>query len=400
MSPFVKFEEDIIKAYQMINGNFDNVTDSLFTELNKTLTPFLTEMLNSYYFEGDFEATCGYSERNECFFINYHNDRKCGPFTELDYVKYDDKAPVDYNIQIDSEKLIETLKEIDPVYSLIYEDSPIKRQLNLINKKELEFTTIHVTSDNIYDVFASLHNIGVYEKNWDKHRKYQIASSLQKNLKTLNKLAFVNFDNNINRTFIIAHNKHQIAGLSCIANYSSFDSSDIENLDDQYFARKYMAYSSYVAVSSQFRGNGLGVELMKKTFEHAKKNKLVMIRSGSTEDGHDYLKKGVDNLVLATKDTAIVNSCDEGSFNEFCKIITNIKNEKEYDEFYEKLKPAMAKISEVSINYDKLADLHENDHEERLKIRLEGLAIVGDVSKKFQDSFKPSTPNRKNKNHV
>lgn len=161
-----------------------------------------------------------------------------------------------------------------------------------------------------------------------------------------------------------------------------------------------MAYSSYIAVSSQFRGAGLGVELMKKTFEHAKKNKLVMICSSSTEDGHDYLKKNIDNVVLNSKDTAIVNSCDEGSFNEFCKIITNIKNEKEYDEFYEKLKPAMAKISEVSINYDRMTELDDGDYDKRLQLRLEGLAIVGDVSKKFQDSFKPSTPTRKIKNHV
>lgn len=103
---------------------------------------------------------------------------------------------------------------------------------------------------------------------------------------------------------------------------------------------------------------------------------------------------------MNSKDTAIVNSCDEGSFNEFCKIITNIKNEKEYDEFYEKLKPAMAKISEVSINYDRMTELDDGDYDKRLQLRLEGLSIVGDVSKKFQDSFKPSTPTRKIKNHV
>lgn len=384
----------------MINGNFENINDSLFMQLNKKLTPFLNEMLNSYYFEGDFKATSDYDNNEDCSVINYHEDNTFSPFLDLGYLKYDDKKPVDYNLQVDPEKLITALKTIDPIYALIYEDSAVKRTLNLINKKELDFTTIYVTNDNIYEVFAQLHSISHYDKSWNQHQKYQIERTLQSDLKNLNKLSFINFDNNINRTFIIAHNKHQIAGVSCIANYSSFDSYDIENVQDQYFARKYMAYSSYIAVSSQFRGAGLGVELMKKTFEHAKKNKLVMIRSSSTEDGHDYLKKNIDNLVLNSKDTAIVNSCDEGSFNEFCKIITNIKNDKEYDEFYEKLKPAMAKISEVSINYDRITESDDGDYDKRLQLRLEGLAIVGDISKKFQDSFKPSTPTRKIKNHV
>ena len=401
MSPLVKFEEDIIRAYQIINGNFENITDSLFTELNKKLTPFLNELLNSYYFEGDFKATSDYSERDENFVINYHEDETCHPFLELGYLKYDDKATIDYNIQVDSEKLIAALKEIDPVYSLIYEDSPIKRQLNLINKKELEFKTIKTTSENIYEVFSQLHSIGHYEKNWNKHQKYQIESSLQDDLKILNKLSFVNFDGNINRTFIIAYNKNQVAGLSCIATYSRFDEYDKED-KDQYFARPKMAYSSYIAVASQFRGNGLGVELMKKTIEYANKNKMVLLRSSSTNEGHSYMKENIDNIVLKTKDTVIVNATDEGFFNEFSTIIRNVKNEKEYDELYEKLKPAMAKISEISINYDQKSELYGDDYEKKMELRLEGLKAVGKIVKEFQDSYKtPKEKNiRKNKNHV
>lgn len=401
MSPFVKFEEDIIKAYQIINGNFENVTDSLFTELNKTLTPFLNEMLNSYYFEGDFKATSSYSEKNECFVINYHDDEDCSPFLELDYLKYDDKDPVDYNIKVDSEKLIAALKEIDPIYSLIYEDSPIKKQLNIINKKELEFKTIKTTSENIYEIFSQLHTIGHYEKNWNKHQRYQIESSLQDDLKKLNKLSFVNFDGNINRTFIIAYNKNQIAGLSCIATYSRFDEYSKED-KDQYFARPKMAYSSYIAVASQFRGNGLGVELMKKTIDYATTNKMVLLRSSSTNEGHSYMKENIDNIVLKTKDTVIVNATDEGYFNEFSNIIRNVKNEREYDDLYEKLKPTMAKISEISINYDQKSELYGNDYEKKMEFRLEGLEAVGKIIKEFQDNYNISKEKniRKNKNHV
>lgn len=401
MSPLIKFEEDIIKAYQKINGNFDNITDSLFTELNKTLTPFLNEILNSYYFEGDFKATFNYSESDENFVINYHDDEICHPFLELNYLKYDDKAPVDYNIQVDREKLISTLKELDPFYSLLYEDSPIKRKLNLINKKELEFMTIKTTSENIYEVFSKLQSIGHYEKNWNKHQKYQIESTLQDNLKRLNKLSFINFDGNINRTFIIAYNKNQVAGLSCIATYSRFDDFDKEE-KDQYFARNKMAYSSYIAVASQFRGNGLGAEIMKKTIEYANTNKMVLLRSSSTNEGHSYMKENIDNIVLKTNDTVIVNASDEGYFNEFSKIIRNIKNDKEYDDFYERLKPTMAKISEVSINYDRISELYGDDYEKKMAFRLEGLEVVGKIIKEFQDIYSTPTQNntRKNKNHV
>lgn len=399
MSPLIKFEEDIIKAYQLVNGNFENINDSLFIELNKKLTPFLVEMMNSYYFEGDFKATLDEDKDGETSIINYHVDETCRPFLDLNYLKYDDRKSVDYNIQVNKEKLIEALKSIDPLYNLIYEESAVKRKLNLVNKKELEFMIIKTTSENIYETFAKLHTIGHYEKNWNKHQKYQIESTLQDNLKKLNKLSFVNFDSNINRTFIIAYNKNQVAGLSCIATYSHFDDYDKED-KDQYFARNKMAYSSYIAVASQFRGNGLGVELMKKTIEYANKNKMVLIRSSSTSEGHSFMKENIDNIVLKTKDTAIVNASDEGFFGEFSNIIKNIKNEKEYDEFYEKLKPTMLKISEISINYDQMSELYEDDYEKRMEIRLEGLALVSEISKNFKDSFTLQTPNRKMKNHV
>ena len=401
MSPLIKFEEDIIRAYQIIHGNFENITDSLFLELNKTLTPFLNEMLNSYYFEGDFKATYRYNEDSETTTIQYHTDEKCEPFLNLGYLKYDDKAPIKYDIKIDNEKLITTLKEIDPIYNLIYEDSAVKRKLNLVNKKEIEFMTIQTTSENIYEVFSKLHCIGHYEKNWNKHQKYQIKSTLQDNLKKLNKLSFVNFDSNINRTFIIAYNKSQVAGLSCIATYSHFDDYEKEN-KDQYYARKYMAYSSYIAVASQFRGNGLGLELMKKTIEYANKNKMILLRSSSTSEGHSYMKENIDNIVLRTKNVVIINASDEGFFSEFSKIITNIKNEKEYDEFYERVKPTMAKISEISINYDRVSELYGNDYEKKIEFHMQGLKTVNEVIKDFQNSY--SAPiqinTRKIKNNV
>lgn len=397
MSPLIKFEEDIIKAYQLVNGNFENINDSLFIELNKKLSPFLVEMMNSYYFEGDFKANL--DEDQETSIINYHIDEICTPFLDLNYLNYDDRPPIDYHIQVDKEKLIEALKSIDPIYNLIYEDSAVKRKLNLVNKKELDFMIIKTTSENIYETFAQLHTIGHYEKNWNKHQKYQIERTLQDNLKELNKLSFVNFDSNINRTFIIAYNKNQVAGLSCIATYSRFDDYDKED-KDQYFARDKMAYSSYIAVASQFRGNGLGLELMKKTIEYAHKNKMVLIRSSSTSEGHSFMKENIDNIVLKTKDTAIVNASDEGFFGEFSKIIKNIKNEKEYDEFYEKLKPTMLKISEISINYDKMSEFYEDDYEQKMALRIEGVEIVSEICKKFQDSFTLPTPTRKMKNHV
>jgi GNAT superfamily N-acetyltransferase len=401
MSPFIKFEEDIIRAYQTIHGNFENITDSLFLELNKTLTPFLNEMINSYYFEGDFKATYHYDEDSETTTIQYHTDENCEPFLDLGYLKYDDKDPVKYDIKIDTEKLIAALKEIDPLYNLIYEDSAVKRKLNLVNKKEVDFMTIQTTSENIYEVFSKLHGIGHYEKNWNKHQKYQIESTLQDNLKTLNKLSFVNFDNNINRTFIIAYNKNQVAGLSCIATYSHFDDYEKEN-KDQYYARKYMAYSSYIAVASQFRGNGLGLELMKKTIEYANENKMILLRSSSTSEGHSYMKENIDNIVLKTKDVVIVNASDEGFFSEFSKIITNIKNEKEYDDFYEKVKPTIAKISEISINYDRVSELYGDDYEKKMEFRLQGLEVVDKVIKDFKDSYVTPIVNntRKIKNHV
>jgi len=401
MSPFIKFEEDIIKAYQMINGKFENITDSLFTQLNKELTPFLNELINSYYFENDFKSSVEYNESDEAFDINYHEDEKAHPFLNLGYLKYDDKPSIDYKIKVDHEKMIEALKTIDPIYTILYENSAVKKQLNLINKKELEFMTIKTTSENIYEVFSQLHSIGHYEKNWNQHQKYQIESTLQDNLKRLNKLSFVNFDGNINRTFIIAYNKNQVAGLSCIATYSLFDEFDKET-KDQYFARSKMAYSSYIAVASQFRGNGLGVELMKKTIEYANEHKMVLLRSSSTSEGHSFMKENIDSIVLKTKDTVIVNASDEGYFGEFSNIIRNIKNDKEYDDFYERIKPTMAKISEISINYDRVSETYGEDYEKKMAFRLEGLQEVGKVMKEFQESYstKKPTNTRKNKNHV
>lgn len=381
MSPFIKFEEDIIRAYQAVNGNFENISDSLFYELNKKLTPFLNDLLNSYYFEDDFKANSNLDDTN--YTINYHENENCTPFLDLDYLKYDDKPKIDYNIEIDEDSLINALKQIDPLYELIYEDSPIKQKLNLINKKELEFKTIYVTHENIREVFAELHNIGIYEKNWNKHQTYQVTRTLQEDLSQLNKLDFINLEYNVNRTFIIAHNKHQIAGVSCIANYSMLDTID----EKKYFARKNMAYSSYVAVSSQFRGNGLAVELMKKTFEYAKENNKIIIRSKSTFDGKSFLEENVDKLMLKTKDTAIVNSRDENLLNNFSKLIRSIKSDKEYELFYNKIKPVMLNIATLSIENEKKCDLLDNNYEERAKVNEQYSIVIKDIIKNFHDEF-------------
>ncbi len=381
MSPLVKFEEDIIRAYQLVNGNFESINDSLFYQLNKELTPFLKDLLNSYYFEDDFKAEI--KIKNDDYVINYHEIENCKPFLDLDYLKYDDKPNVDYHIEVDEEKLIEALKKIDPIYELIYEDSPVKQKLNLVNKKELEFKTIYVNHENIREVFAELHSIGLYEKNWNKHQSYQVTRNLQENLSELNKLDFINLEFNVNRTFIIAHNKHQIAGVSCIANYSMFDTMD----DKKYFARKNMAYSSYVAVASQFRGNGLAVELMKKTFDYAKENNKIMIRSKSTFDGKSFLEENVDKLMLKIKDTAIVNSRDEHWLNGFSNLIRSIKSDEEYNLFYEKLKPVLLNISTLSIENEKQCEMLGSDYEQRSKITEDCSKVIESIIKNFHEEF-------------
>ncbi len=377
MSPFVKFEEDIITAYQNIYGAIKDFNDSLFYFLNKNFTNLLSDILNSYYFENDFNSSLSLDDKGK-YKINFRETKSFYPFLEIDYLK-DEDLNGNYTINFDSKKIISELKQIDPLYKLIFEESDLIRTLNLKNKHDLKFKEIHIGSDNAFNEFSKIHKIGMYNKNWESYKTYQIFDTLEKDLKKLNKLSFINFDAMKNRTFIIAYNDYQIAGVSCIANYSKFDDQD----NKEYFARKNIAYSSYISVSSQFRGKNLGIELMKKTFEYSRKNNKILIRSSSTDEGALYLEKKIDDLMNKNLDLPIITHENEEHFYKLKNLIISINNDSDYSLFYKSLQPLLLTISKLSDNKNNIYSSIDYDYEK-------DKSLISDINNKIEstiDSF-------------
>ena len=393
-SQLVKYEEDIIKAYRNLYGEFTVRNQELFSAFNSSFTPLIEEILNSYYFENDFNASTKVLEGFQAgrLEITYHKNYTAVPFLGLDYRGYE---KMDHNLVVDFDALKESLKKIDPFYELIFEKDTLKRKLNIIKKHDIEYKIVKVGERDIAKVFSEFHKISKYEKNWNQqYAQYEYDDSMNDNLKYLNRMEFLNFDYMTNRLFVVAYNQNQIVGLASLTEYSMLDKL---NEKKQYYAKKNIMYNSVVMVASQFRGQGIGLELLNKSFDYANDNNLIFIRSHPSRDGSKYLYKNANELALKKTDVCIINSPLEDVFCMFKNQLKNVNNDKEYNIFLNVLKPAIKEITKIYDQYELLKNEHK-DFEIIDNITNEQTKIIRKIiSKTQQDLTKAQLISRKNK---
>jgi len=399
-SHLVKFEEDIIAAFQESYGKVEKCNNDLLIHLNKQLTPLLIDILNSYYFENDFKASYHSKKTYNGEFnqIIYHENYEAIPFIRLEYSEYySNQEPIHYP-PINTEIIKQNLKEIDPFYNLIFETDALKQKLNIIKKHDIEYTIVTANEKDIFDKFSKLHKIGNYKKNWNQDfANYEYIGSLEDNLKYLNQIEFVKFDHSTTRNYIVAHNHNQIVGISSMCNYTMLNNIYEEKV---YYASKHITYNSYIAVASQFRGHGIALELLNKSIDYAKEKNMIMVRSSPTLQGKKYLYDNANELVKKRKDVCIINHCDEANFLRFKNNFKNINSVSEFNTFLKEFIPIIQKISAITQNYESMKK-DVKDYLLEIDIMNEYDSIIDShVKKDQQDLTKIQIKTRKHKYRV
>lgn len=374
---FIKYQEDIIQAYKNIHGkvNYKNI----FEDFNEKLTPLIFEILKSYYFEDNFSPLL--TKGNSYSKIIFNGKMLFAPFINMStYHQFTETKKLDIDI-IDIKK---ELINVDPFYSIIFEEDPLKQKINLIKKYEINYSIIKV-EENVYEKIKPFHKLSYSANPFEvKENSYYNSYNLEEELKEVLKMPFINFEFNKNRHFVIAYNQNQIVGLTSLTKYSML--FDREEINNHYMHNKFI-YNSYMTVAKEFRGNNISIEMMKKSLEFAKENNLIFIRSQPTEDGRSYIEKKIDQIVKNDKKIVCINYDSNKIFSDLKTFIKSINNDNDYSKFLTKFKPLINKInndiSEKNLQLDKI-----DDYLERLSfIEKENLIYNKDIEE-FKELFK------------
>lgn len=348
MLNFNRFEKDLKKAYlQAINNSVESFNNYGYQQLNDLLSPLLFEMINSYYFKDQYKECLmvkkdaeTYSDMDLPIYVikeqeNYYN----GFALFYDGINQytDKKSSLTINIPIvPIESIKEKLKEISPLYSIIFETDSLRRNLNLLNKNDLKFQWIYVTDD----LDKQLKNIHKIEEDLDT--KYLSTNKLKDNLNSNYGLEYVNFDSNRNRYFLVAHNEYEIAAIASVPNDSSY--SEFKFKDN-------FKYLSYIAVSKAFRGNSLGATIFEKILEKADEENWIIIRSSPSQDGRKHLEKKIDKIAQDNNSVLIINHDVEHFFTQINQHFNEIKKIEDFKNKSKLCIPLVKNVTSIFSEY-------------------------------------------------
>lgn len=374
---FIQYQKDIFQAYINLNKSIEY--KGISENFNKQLSPLIVEILSSYYFEESFKPELLINEgHNE---IKFNSKIMFTPFIDIiDFYKFKDKKSPEINI----EDIKKSLINIDPFYSIIFETDKLKQQINLINKYEIQYSIVEVGENDIYKNIKPFHEKRINENSFYNKKNSQFI--LENELKKVFDIKFINFNNNKNRHFVIAHNHNQIVGLTSLTKYSKLFINE-----ENHFMKNKFIYNSYVSVAKQFRGHNIAIEMVKKAIEFIKENNFIFIRSSPTENGKDYIEEKINNLTVNDKDLICINNGSNKVLSDLQKVIHSIKNEKDYSKFTNEFKSLTHKLNS-----------HFIERENQL-IKIEDFSDCNDYIKKSDylynkeiDTFKSKFETKKN----
>lgn len=182
----------------------------------------------------------------------------------------------------DEQAMKEALINIDSMYNVLFETSDLKKQLYLKQKDMLTFTIVP-ESDAIAFIKSTVKTQKLNNDEYMDYLKHNYDLRYCSN-------DFTGKENN--NFYVFAHNNFELAGVTVIRESETV--SNILKSD----ADKFMTVTS-VMVAKNFRGQSLGVKMFDEVLKEAEKNEYILIRTGSSENGRNYLK---DNITAKTKE--------------------------------------------------------------------------------------------------
>lgn len=375
---FIKYQEDIINACKNLYGNLH--FNGVLEDLNKNLSPLLIEILNSYYFENNYNANI--YKKNDFYNIEF-NDLNFKPFL-MEYYDSIITNQIYKKINFNLEEIKKELLNIDPFYKVLLEKDELKRNLNLINKNDISYSVVEVGED-VYSIINNYHKAYQYKPSFFDSDSYLDISNKKINfdceINDIQEIEFFTNFYNKNRKFIIAHNNYQIVGLLSLTKYGMYFN---ENEKDHFMKNKFI-FNSYVSVSNYFKNKGIATELMCMSMEIAKKNNLIYVRSKSTNQGSMFIEKKIDKLMLE-KNITHVNSENLEYLGHISNIVKSIKTEDDYLKFIPKFRDLFNELNNLNFNLKAYLD-NENSFEKRVEFREKNYNIIKDKLEKFKEFF-------------
>jgi len=224
----------------------------------------------------------------------------------------------------DEDLMKSKLKEINSIYEVLFEENPVKRQLYLKEKEDLKISIIPDEKLNEFinnlKIKSSTDNVHSFLKE-----NYDLRYFSNEELKSKS-----------NNYTVIAHNDFEIAGLVSVK-----ESESMANSLNKY-ANKFMTAVS-VMVAKSFRGQSLGVKMFEEVLKDADKNDYIVIRTGASENGRNYLR---DNITQKSKQYSNVPVIQSEVFDHLKYSLPSVFNNSDYSTAKTKLKTVLNEVSE------------------------------------------------------
>lgn len=223
-------------------------------------------------------------------------------------------------------KTLELLKK-DKIFQLLFENDPLKKIINMKNKKDFSFSLIEIDNYNYEQESPDkiLGNFVLFEDYHDLNSTLLNVYALNYYVKSSDK----KYD------LIVCHNNHEICGVSSLIDAKQYDSTIEENV---------AKYVSFIEVSKPYYGNKLGIKLMEEAIRIAEKNDLILFRTSSSPNGEKYIKEKIDQLSL-TSNVNVVSEYERFAVNKLLSL--SLKDKKTLNiEVKKLLKDIRSKYSE------------------------------------------------------
>ncbi len=266
--------------------------------------------------------------------------------------------------------IIEKLLFKDDFYNMVFEESTLKRLLNMKNKDDIRITKIECENLSTADIYKRIKEI-------NKIPTYSINKLLDENysLKYINTIKTA-------KNIYIAHNNYEIAGL--LLTNVDYHLKNVKVKDYKKFN-----YVEAISVSKSFNGKGIGIKLYEELLKDATLENGIIMMSKFTDDGSKYLEEKFSNINNKYQNVLVVQNDEKNNYayklieilfkNETSKIY-NFETEKEVSqlsrkflESFDLLKDKLIKfkhIHEKEIEKEIIKTMIESIDDKKLKVKI------------------------------
>jgi ribosomal protein S18 acetylase RimI-like enzyme len=351
------YVKDIHTAFDNVFGRKPDATDS------ELLSTVLYTILDSYYFNNLYQyKKIGVNENNEYVLKVIPNknietlkiDVDGKEITLSDFTKVvlgeqrrrmpkNEELPIQYfpqtidlginaitttnydEVFLGEDASIEPLKkaliELNPIYSVIFEENSIKQDLIKKTKKDIEYKVMNeqdfkeyvMTNILIQPSLTVDEAVQFLNSNYDL--RYLVPLTEKRN----------------NSFYVVAQSGHEIAGVAVVNENNNIKQSFVNHKNKDY-ANNFLRITS-IMVASNYRGQGLGTSLFDELLSECAKQEKVLIVSNFTDLGKMHLKRHIAETANFSRSPVI----DDAWLDVMSKNMPNLFNNS-WGEGFDKLK--------------------------------------------------------------